>query len=420
VTTGEFERLRRSVGALQSQNATFRQLVTIHDRLGGLVLQGADVAAITQVLAELIGRRVLLLDTQLRATATATPAGSPDGQPWAPAQPYVSRVLESLAGGRRPLRVPPMPDWDVRGPCVLAPIAVGDAILGYLAILEESNAPSAGEDVDLQIVQHAATVYALSMMRERMAAEVAQQLKNELFEGLLLGRTQDEQVVYERALRLGYDPSHAYRALVVSCSEKSSRLLDRLAEFCAERLPRAIVTVRADELVVLAPESDATDLARRLCQQAGLLMPGSPVTVGIGGVCASPPAIARSYEQARRAVSTAVRFGKRGEVVAFDELGLYRLLFHVSDPAELRGFVDQVLGPLIEYDRQRQSSLVPTLATFLGHNGNLQASARELDLHVNSVTYRLQRIQAIARLDLDRSEDRLQAQVALKVLDGLH
>ena len=416
MTTSELEHLRRSIGALQTQNATFRQLVTIHDRLGGLVLQGADVAAITQVLAELVGRRVLLLDTQLQATATAVPHGYLDGQVWHPAQPYVSRVLESLAGGRRPLRVPPMPDWAVRAACVLAPIAVGEAILGYLAILEDS--PPGGEDLDLQIVQHAAAVYALSMMRERMAAEVAQQLKNELLEGLLLGRTQDEQVAHERAVRLGYDPSLVYRAVVAAC-ETSSRVLDRLAEFCAERVPRAIVTLRADELVVLAPEADAAGLGRRLRQHAALLRPGCSVTVGIGGVCANAQAIARSYEQARRAVSTAVRFGKRGEVVAFDDLGLYRLLFHVSDAAELRGFVDQVLGPLLDYDRQRQSSLAPTLATFLEHNGNLQASARALDLHVNSVTYRLQRIQSITRLDLARADDRLLAQVALKILDGL-
>ncbi|MBV9133462.1 MAG: helix-turn-helix domain-containing protein, partial [Chloroflexi bacterium] len=60
-----------------------------------------------------------------------------------------------------------------------------------------------------------------------------------------------------------------------------------------------------------------------------------------------------------------------------------------------------------------------TLAAFLGNNGNLQATARELNLHVNSVGYRLQRIQAIARLDLERSDDRLLAQVALKILSGI-
>ena len=100
-------------------------------------------------------------------------------------------------------------------------------------------------------------------------------------------------------------------------------------------------------------------------------------------------------------------------------LGVYRLLFHVSDPAELRGFIDQVLGPLIDYDQRHNADFVRTLGTFLAHNGNLQGTARELNLHVNSVTYRVQRIQSIAGLDLEQSEDRLLAQVALKILSGV-
>lgn len=426
-TANELERLRLSVGALQTQNATFRQLVAIHDRLGGLVLQGSDVAAITDVLAELIGRRVLLLDGQLRVVAMAPANGLGPGQAWAPGEPYVSRVLASLGGERRPLRVPPMPDWGVHAACVLAPVAVGEAILGYLAILEENEA-SPGENVDLQIVQHAAAVYALSLMRERMAEEVTQQLKNELFEGLLLGRAQDEQVVHQRAVRLGYDPAVQYRAVVLllppGVTERPDlalgrrRTLERLAAASAERCPAAIVTVRDDELVLLVPEAIAADLARSVQQRAAAALPALDATIGVGGVCGSPQAIPRSYEQARRAISTAIRFGKHGQVVGLEDLGVYRLLFHVSDPAELRGFVEQVLGPLVEYDRQHQASLVETLATFLVNNGSLQASARQLDLHVNSVAYRLQRIQAIAGLDLDQAEDRLLAHVAIKILDA--
>ena len=81
--------------------------------------------------------------------------------------------------------------------------------------------------------------------------------------------------------------------------------------------------------------------------------------------------------------------------------------------------VDQVLGSLLAYDQRHQAHLVLTLSTYLTHNGNLQATARELSLHVNSVAYRLQRVQAIARLNLELAEDRLLAQVALKILDGL-
>jgi purine catabolism regulator len=421
--------LQATIGALQSQNAALRQLVSIHDRLGGLVLQGADVAEVTRMLADLVGRRVLLLDALLEVVAMAPVS---ERFQWTPSQGYVRALLATLARERRPLRVPPMLDFGVDASCVLAPVAVGDAIFGYLAILapvEDGGAPA--DDRDLQVVQHAANVYALSMLRERMASEVARQLKDELFEGLLLGRTQDERVARERATRLGYRAEVVYRVLVVATASGSSdderpetiaqrrRLLESLAELSQRRSPEAFVTVREAELVVLLPEDDnPRDLGRDAVQQAAALVPDWRVIVGVGGPSGSASAIARSYAQARRALETAQRFGNQGEVVVFEDLGLYRLLFHVSDASELRGFTDQVLGELVEYDQRHNTDLVRTLAAFLDRNGNLQATARELNLHVNSVAYRMQRIRAIAGLDFEDSEDRLLAQVALKILNG--
>jgi purine catabolism regulator len=275
------------------------------------------------------------------------------------------------------------------------------------------------------------------MMRERMAAEVARQLKDELFEGLLSGRTQDEQVARERALRLGYQPGVVYRVLVLVAQgptdERDSegevrpeviaqrrRLLESLAELCGRRAPESIVTMRENELVALVPDvAGVRAVGLAAVQQTAGLVPEWRVTGGVGGACSGGGAIARSYAQARRALETTERFGNQGEVVAFEDLGVYRLLFHVSDPSELRGFTEQVLGALIVYDREHNADLVRTLAVFLSNNGNLQATARELNLHVNSVAYRMQRIQSIAGLDLEESETRLMAQVALKILNGV-
>jgi purine catabolism regulator len=386
----------------------------------------------------------LLLDALLQVVAMAVPVhderrpSCTDGFTWAPGQGYVRAVLATLGRERRPLRVPPMADFGVDASCVLAPVAVGDAILGYLAILAEGDEATIGEDLDLQIVQHAATVYALSMMRSRVTDEVARQLEDELLEGLLHGRTQDEQVARERAIRLGYNPVLAYRVLIVvalaaddddgsSVGERRPetvaqrrRLLESLAELCARRSPDVFAAAREEELVVLVPDlAGAQELGRSAVQQASALLPAWRVTAGVGGVFSTANAIARSYAQARRALETAQRFGHQGDVVAFEDLGIYRLLFHVTDPAELRGYVDQVLGPLIDYDQRHNADFVHTLSTFLIYNGNLQATARDLSLHVNSVAYRMQRIQSIAALDLEQSEDRLLAQVALKILNGV-
>src|SRR6185503_3969326 len=187
---------RASLQTAQAQNTTLRQLVAVHDRLGGLVLQGADVAAITSLLSDLVGRRVLLLDVMMETVAiSGSDADRSTGVAgWSPSTAYVNRILRTLADERRPLRVPPLVAFGVDVGCVVTPIVVGDAILGYLVMLEDGpEERRAGGDgaLNVLVVQHAATVYALAMMRERMAAEVTRQLRNELLEGLLLGHLSD-------------------------------------------------------------------------------------------------------------------------------------------------------------------------------------------------------------------------------------
>lgn len=450
-TATEVERLQRALRALQRENACLRLLVAIHDRLSALVLQGADVPSITAVLCELVGRPVLVLDPLLRPLAIELPhrgaTDEDDPAPpivWDPSDAYVSRVLETIAGERRPLRLPPLPAWGVRYGCAIAPIVVGDTTLGYAAILDDVQDAAARDDgptaeATLLAAQHAASVYAVALMREHMAAEVTSQLKQELFESLLLGEVTNAQAAHERARRLGYNERLSYRVLSFApdrvaphdhqgteettwSATRRRRLLASLAEFTRQRAPHAIVAVRREELVVLAPEGTEpgpAELGRLAVLHTASLYPDFLLTVGVGGLCRSPTDIHRSYSQARRAVDVARRFGRRGQVVPFEELGLYRLLFQVADPAELRAFVEDVLGPLLAYDRKHQTDFVRTLATYLANNNSLQATARELMVHVNTMTYRIQRIQAITGLDLTRAEDCLLARVALKILEGI-
>src|SRR5690606_21771245 len=340
----------------------------------------------------------------------------------------------------RAMRLPPLPAWGVASGCVLAPIVAGDATLGYLAILEteaDDAEPSVPEEADLLAAQHAASVYALALMRERLAAEVTTELRDELLEGLLDGQVTDEQATRERARRLGYDESQCYMVLSVLPEESGNRsapylgdsgwsggwlrrVLESVGHMVRERAPDAIVSRRRDELVILAPESNgiaAADLGKAITLYVASMYPEWPLTVGIGSACTAPRDIARSYAQARRAAEVALRFGRKGEVVSFEELGFYRLLFQIEDRAELRAFVEQVLGPLLAYDRKHRTDFVRTISSYLANNNSLQATAKELYVHVNTAAYRLQRIEAITGLDLSKTEDCLLARVALMILE---
>src|SRR5581483_11298789 len=80
-------RLQAVVQTLSAQNADLKRLVSIYDRLTGMVLQDAPLEAITRLFAELVGRPVTVLDPLLQpltcgsAAVHGSPAVAPSAAP---------------------------------------------------------------------------------------------------------------------------------------------------------------------------------------------------------------------------------------------------------------------------------------------------------------------------------------------------
>jgi DNA-binding PucR family transcriptional regulator len=193
------------------------------------------------------------------------------------------------------------------------------------------------------------------------------------------------------------------------------------------RFPGTITVARQHDLVVIAPAPESDDSAASLPHEIGQAaiahlernFPGVKLVVGLGNSCREAAEIAASYGQARRAIGAAQRAGRIGQVTSIEDLGIFRLLYQVGDPDELHAFANGVLGPLIAYDRAHDANLLRTLAVYLQHNASMQHAARELFLHPNTVSYRLQRIEKIGGLDLANNETRLSVQIALKIIEGM-
>ncbi|MEV6839554.1 helix-turn-helix domain-containing protein [Streptomyces sp. NPDC051133] len=77
-------------------------------------------------------------------------------------------------------------------------------------------------------------------------------------------------------------------------------------------------------------------------------------------------------------------------------------------PAEVRTvFSRTVLGPLFDTANASHAALLNTLEVFLAHDGSWARTAEALHLHVNTVHYRIQRIEHFTGRDLSRLRDRL-------------
>lgn len=138
-----------------------------------------------------------------------------------------------------------------------------------------------------------------------------------------------------------------------------------------------------------------------------------PPDIAVGTLAAGVDGFRRSHRGAQRACSVASAYGQPPpSVVAADDPGLTTaaLLGNVVD--EARGWVREVLGDLAG-DTDNDARLRETLRVFLRTGSSYKAAAAELNLHSNSVKYRVGR--AIARRGRPIGADRLDVELALLV-----
>ena len=211
----------------------------------------------------------------------------------------------------------------------------------------------------------------------------------------------------EQRLRFCVVLAQATDPLEMENSARVQRIADALVECVAPLSVRVLVGVRSN--LVTAVFSDArrlsgwtapqTNLADRVKER--LLALGPAVLVGLSSEQASPSLVQRGLHEA----TVALDFASVGDrVVPFSALSIRRLLIH-------RGieYVQSALPPwfskLRDADVKSQGELVKTLRAFADADMNVQAAARRLHLHANTVYGRLQRIEELTGLSPQRYHD---------------
>jgi sugar diacid utilization regulator/putative methionine-R-sulfoxide reductase with GAF domain len=393
----------------------------IHERFTKLSLEGAGIPSILEVVGSLAGGRAALYSAdgyRVRGMGEAS-----DGMP---ARIHVPMPLAQA--GAREVRINagrPARALDV------VPVRAGADLLGLLAVgVDEQTVDSHGRR---RALEHGSTVLALELSKERAAAEVERRLRGDLVEEVLAGGMEGDEAerVARQAERLGHRLPHRAWVVVLEPDDdeteaalagraQQDRLDAALSGLIKSRLPGALTLVRSASAVFLIPDEIAADLAA-VEKLAGLVLTGAAAvmkpgtaSVGIGNLANSVGELARSHLEARQALRLTRRAGSRGRVASYRSLGAFRLLLEVQSPDALRRFVDELLGTLLQYAQSRDTPLLETLEALSSARWVRRAAARQLGIHINSMSYRVERIQALTGLQLDDPETRVAISIALR------
>ncbi|HEX8761764.1 MAG TPA: helix-turn-helix domain-containing protein [Pseudonocardiaceae bacterium] len=402
-----------ALSGLSRQNSIYRRTMAVCDELADAALGGADPVRLTEVFARLVGKRIVLLDSAFRLRAQAGRSDSSRGLRWNRTDPSVDRLLRALEASRRPLRIPAIPGSLLDEACLVAPVVVRETSLGYLLVLDEQLTADGFEaqpdDAEFLTVTYAATLFALTLAHEQTSTELDLRYRSSVVDALVSGHFLDAQDAQRKARSLGLRDGVPLRvAMLRPAPSDTAAGMQRVAAM----LPAAAAAVRDGALVMIVSGDPSTEALSGLC---GL---EQGATCGVSERVDSPELVPRAVRQAERAIDLALRLGRAGQPVRYEELGIYRLLCTIGDMQQLMGFARDVLGPLLDYDAEHRTDMVHTLSVYLHHHGSHKRSARTLHLHANTVAYRAARIEAITGLDLADPDDRLVAQVAVKIIES--
>lgn len=122
-----------------------------------------------------------------------------------------------------------------------------------------------------------------------------------------------------------------------------------------------------------------------------------------------------NFNKAFKAMEMAKKQEK--DVVFYDKLHIYKLLLEVKDKSLLNNYYKDVLGKLVEYDKENRTDLVGFLKVYLENNGSQQAVAEKQYIHRNTVNNQIKKIEKITGFNPLEIEEKMKFVLGFYIKD---
>ena len=118
-------------------------------------------------------------------------------------------------------------------------------------------------------------------------------------------------------------------------------------------------------------------------------------TLNIGETCENISKLQKSFHETSKTNSVLAHITRKNEIVFYDEIGFYRMLMSYENTAPMQQFANEVLSPVIQYEKKAHTQLMKTMWAYFECDCNLQRTADKLFSHKNTVKYRLHRVEQL-------------------------
>ncbi|USG68192.1 helix-turn-helix domain-containing protein [Brevibacillus ruminantium] len=395
---------------LQLKHNDLVKRTEIHEALKNLSLKNKGAAAIIHALGRMVGQEILLYDALEQQVHSSHK------------RPAIEMILSwdelniLMPSRRHPLWVTARDNAESRDfSFCFFPLLNGSVFLGCLAVRSDRLILS---DLERLTIEQGTAIITLELVKKQSLSSVFFKRSHDFFQHLLTSKGTE---LTSQAQSFGLIPGATYlcvHGVLLRCYDLARqeahihRIVTRWKQLFAGS---EVITYGFHNQLTMLVDVQAHPHLRTITERMSEYVTewnqheDCLLAVGVGGAYSGLEAIAKSFEEAKKAVQYLNNRNRSG-VVRYDELGVNQLMINQT-PEDMQAFVRDVFRPFWEH-HERYAELEKTLLTYIKCSLSANQTASELHIHINTLYQRLRKIESLLRIDLKQPEDLLKIQLA--------
>ncbi|RNF39059.1 PucR family transcriptional regulator [Planococcus salinus] len=293
----------------------------------------------------------------------------------------------------------------------------------------------------MNVLEHAATTISLWLSRQNAIEATKISMRSDFVHELAKGSFTTADEANSRAKMLGYDLQLPYTCIIgypenfkelfekrkreydsfTQWTESMVRYIEEEILYAAKSLKREIMfTYQGENLLIYLEKPPVAEHENKLNfldlvdRRLRNLLPEVVISWGIGDYVEGFQGLAQSYQHALLALSIGRRKKGKGQRTLYENTRVDRILLTLTKNEEMKDIITSTIEPLVRYDEQRQMDLIGTFIAYNQYHGNVSQTSRALNLHRQSLLYRLRKIESLTGLSLVDPDDLFLLDLSIK------
>lgn len=332
-------------------------------------------------------------------------------------------IIPKLLETNEPVRVKNINEIGL-GDRIAISIWKNEEVLGFIWAVEIEKALG---DEEVELLKKAANVLKNKLLQLQIRKYKREERSQEFFWKLLTGHIKSRQEISEAFYEAQITAPLTFSIAIFRFQEDITPEAERQISYMLKtmhRLKIVLYTIDCNDLILLLsldavenPLDEQRDFVDYFRGNMYERFDVTQIKASCSSIYSSHDHIEKSYKEALNVLDMKSKFPEETkEIINYQELGIYQFLDVILEKRVQDQFENHSLKKLTDYDLRHNSNLVETLEVFLNNDNNINEAAKELNVHMNTLSYRLKRISEIGDINLKDVNQKMTLYIDIKLM----